>query len=284
MKRNQSSMMSDGAFLLLFLLCFVCIVFAAGDPNRYMENVIFLNAAFLVAIITYFTTVTTGLILNILIIFGYGTFTLYETIVEGQIVGVQSYFWIIMIPLLTVTTWMLTHANKRLQIENMQLQKQIDSLATMDEATLLKNIRSFQKDATVFMALSTRYKIPLTLLVVRVKYWEDLSRIVSEAQMTEMISDVSNLSEMSIRMNDSLYMLNIDDPTWGMLLFADREGAEVVIRRLREKVAAFNTVEFAEKYNVELNLVIGAMEYDEESITDPLDFIEQAKKQMEYDV
>lgn len=284
MKRNRSSILSDSAFLLLFLLCFICIVFAAGDPNRYMENIIFLNAAFMVAIITYFTTVTAGLILNILIIFGYGTFTLYQTIVAGQAVGVQNYFWIIMIPLLTVAAWMLTHANKQLQSENTQLQKQIATLATMDEATLLKNSRSFQRDATVFMALSTRYKIPLTLLVVRVKYWDELSRIISEAQMTEMIYDLSNLSETSIRMNDSLYMLNIEDPTWGMLIFTDRDGAEVVIRRLREKVEAFNTVEFAEKYKVELNLVIGAIEYHEEAIATPLDFIEQAKKQMEYDV
>lgn len=68
MKRNQSSLLSDSAFLLLFVICFISIVFTAGDPNRYIQNIVFLNAAFLIAIITYFTTLITGLVLNILFI------------------------------------------------------------------------------------------------------------------------------------------------------------------------------------------------------------------------
>lgn len=284
MKRNQSSLLSDGAFLLLFVLCFISIVFTAGDPNRYVQNIIFLNVAFLIAIVTYFTTVTTGLILNIVFIFGYGTFTLYQTVVQGGVIGSQTYFWLIMTPVFTIVTWMLTLANKQLQDENSQLKKKNSSLATMDENTDLKNSRSFQKDATVFMALSTRYHIPLTLLVVRVKFWDELKRMISEDQMTQMIYDVSKLSETSIRMNDSIYMLNTENPTWGLLLFTDRDGANVVIERLKEKVITFNTVEFAGKYKIELNLVTGAVEYQSETIPTPLDFIAQARKQLEYDV
>ncbi|GAB6991100.1 GGDEF domain-containing protein [Paenibacillus pini] len=284
MKRNQSSLLSDGAFLLLFVICFICIVFTSGDPNRYIQNIILLNVAFLISIVTYFTTVTTGLILNIVFIFGYGTFTLYQTVVQGGVVGSQNYFWLIMIPVFTLVTWMLTSANKQLQMEKEELQKKNTSLATMDERTNLKNSRLFQKDANVFMALSTRYQIPLTLMVVTVKYWDELSGMISEEQMTSMIYDISKLSETSIRMNDSLYMLNTENPTWGMLLFTDQEGAGVVIHRLKEKVASFNTIEFADKYKIELNLTIGAVEYQPDIIPTPLDFIAQARKQLEYDV
>ncbi|WP_028543733.1 diguanylate cyclase domain-containing protein [Paenibacillus taiwanensis] len=284
MKRNQSSLVSDGAFLFWFVITFICVVFMVGDPNRYLVNIIFLNVAFLIAIVTYFTTVTTGLMMNIVFIFGFGTFTLYQTVVEGGVIGVHNYFWLVMTPIFTVTAWMMTLGNRRLQNENEQLKKKNTSLATMDETTDLKNARSFQKDATIFMALSTRYQIPLTLLVVKVKYWDELKRMVSEEQMSEMIYDLSKLSETSIRMNDSLYMLNADNPTWGLLLFTDRDGANVVIDRLKEKVAAFNTVEFAGKYKIELNLNIGAIEYQPDKVPTPLDFIVQARKQLEYDV
>lgn len=284
MKRNQNGLLSDVAFLLLFIICFISIVFMAGDPNHYILNIILLNVAFLIAIITYFTTVTTGLILNIVFIFGYGTFTLYQTVVEGGVVGSQNYFWLIMTPVFTAVTWMLTVANKRLQEEKQSLLRKNVSLATLDENTNLKNSRSFQQDATVFMALSTRYQIPLTLLVVNVKYWDELSRMISQSQMTEMINDISKLNETSIRLNDSLYMLNTENPTWGMLLFTDQEGASVVIKRLKEKLVTFNTVEFADKYKVDLNLRIGAIEYLPDMIPTPLDFIVQARKQLEYDV
>jgi GGDEF domain-containing protein len=284
MRRFQSGTVSDGAFLLLFIACFISIVFTAADPNLYIQNIIFLNLAFLIAVITYFTTVTTGLILNILFVFGYGTFTLYRTVVEGGLVGTQNYFWLIMTPIFTIATWLFTLANKQLQAENEELKKANASLATMDESTSLKNTLSFQSDATVFMALSVRYNMPLTLLVLSVKYWDEIRRMISEEKLMEAVHDLSQISQTSIRTNDSLYLLNRDNPTWGMLLFTDREGANFVIDRLKSRVDVLNETEYAQKYKVELVLKIGAIEYDKDAIPTPIAFIAQAKKQLEYDV
>jgi GGDEF domain-containing protein len=284
LRRNQSSIISDSAFLLLFIASFISIVFTAGDPNQYIDNIIFLNLAFLIAIITYFTTMTTGLILNILFIFGYGTFTMYQTVVAGGVVGSQNYFWLVMTPVFTVITWMVTYANRQLQNENEHFKKTNATLATMDINTNLKNTLSFQSDATIFMALSVRYKIPLVLLVMSVKYWDELKSMISEEQMTEAIRDVSAISQTSIRTNDSLYMLNKENPTWGMLLFTDREGVAIVIKRLRQKVDELNASEYKERYKVELNLKIGATPYDPETAQSPMDFIVLARKQLEFDV
>lgn len=284
MRRNQSSLISDSGFLLLIVVSFICIVFTAGDPDRYLQNIIFLNIAFLIAIITYFTNVTTGLILNILFIFGFGTYTLYGTLVGGEAVSSGNYFWLVMTPVFTLVTWMFTLAGRQLQTENEQLKKTNSRLATMDENTNLRNSRSFQNDAAVFMALSTRYQIPLTLLVVNVKYWDELRRMVSEERMTEAIFELSQMSQTSIRTNDSIYMLSKDNPTWGLLLFTDRQGANIVIERLRHKIQEFNSAEFSHKYKVELSLKIGALQYEPETIPTPLDFIVQARKQLEYDV
>lgn len=284
MRRIQSSMVSDGAFLLLILACFVSIVFTASDPNLYLQNIIFLNLAFLIAIVTYFTNVTAGLILNILFIFGYGTFTLYQTVVVGGLIGSQNYFWLIMTPVFTIATWLFTLGTRQLQIENEQLLKATENLATVDAKTSLKNTFSFQSDATVFMALSVRYHIPLTLMVFSVKYWDEIRRIIGEEQLMEAVQDLSKMSQTSIRTNDSLYLLNKENPMWGMLLFADRAGAQIVIERLRSSVYDRNRDDYAEKYKVELVLKMGAIEFDPQSITNPLEFIAQAKKQLEFDV
>jgi hypothetical protein len=133
------------------------------------------------------------------------------------------------------------------------------------------------------MALSKRYQIPLTLVVMTVKHWDELSRMVSEGQITDMVYDISRMSETSIRMNDSLYMLNADHPTWGLLLFTDEDGAKVVVQRLKEKVESFNNIEFSNKYKLDMKLTIGAIQYSEEVET-PLDFIAKARQKMEYDV
>lgn len=284
MQRYRNSLLSDTAFLLLFVVCFIHIVFTAGDPQHYLVNMILLNVSFLIAVITYFTSMTAGLILNIVFIFGYGTFTIYQTVVVGEPLQGYHYYWLIMTPALTAIISLLTSSNRRLQLEAERLQQRNASLATLDERTNLKNSRSFQSDATIFMALSKRYDIPLTLLVMTVKYWDELSRMISEAQFTDMIYDISRMSETSIRMNDSLYMLNADHPTWGLLLFTDQDGAKVVVQRLKEKVESFNTIEFSNKYKLDLKLTVGAIQYDAEEIQTPLDFIANARQKMEYDV
>lgn len=283
MRRYQSSLLSDAAFLLLFVVCFIHIVFTVGDPDRYLINMILLNISFLVAVITYFTSITVGLILNIVFIFGYGTYTIYQTVIVGEPLQSYHYYWLVMMPVLTAVIALLTYANRRLQQEKEQLQAKNASLATLDEHTNLKNTRSFQSDATVFMALSKRYQIPLTLVVMTVKHWDELSRMVSQAQITDMVYDISRMSETSIRMNDSLYMLNADHPTWGLLLFTDEDGAKIVVQRLKEKVESFNNIEFSNKYKLDMKLTIGAMQYSEEVET-PLDFIAKARQKMEYDV
>lgn len=284
MRRFSNGVLSDVAFLLLFVACFISVVFTARDPDLYIQNIVFLNVAFLIAVLTYFTNVTAGLILNILFIFGYGTFTLYQTVVQGGVIGIQNYFWLIMTPVFTCVTWLFTMAAKLLQDENDKLRKKNESLATMDENTNLKNNLSFQKDATVFMALSVRYKMPLTLLVLSVKYWDELRRMVSEEQMTEAIYKVTEISQTSIRTNDSLYMLNKDNPMWGMLLFTDRSGADIVIERLRQRMGEVNTASHRGEKRFELVLKIGAVEYEPASAPSPLELIVQARKQLEYDV
>ncbi|OMD84628.1 MULTISPECIES: diguanylate cyclase domain-containing protein [Paenibacillus] len=283
MRRNRS-LVSDIALLSFLVLSFLCIVFIAGAPDDYLQNIIILTVAFILAIVTYFTTVTAGLVLNLVFIFAYGFYTMYQTITLGETISLNTYFWLIMTPLLTVVLWVFTLSSRDLQVENEQLRKKTANMAIVDENTNLRNSISFQTDATLFTSISTRYRIPLTLLVVKVKYWKEIRRIIPEDQLAEAIYDVSQLSQASIRTNDALYLLDKDEATWGLLLFTDSDGAKIVIERIKLKLQELNDNNFSRKYKVSLGLKIGAVEYRAGTIENPLDFIVQAKKQLEYDV
>nr|WP_216857308.1 diguanylate cyclase [Paenibacillus tritici] len=269
------------AFLVLI---FACIVYIAGSPDHYIQNIIILNVSFILALVTYFTTVTAGLTLNLAFVFGYGFFVVYQTVTQGASIGVDTYFWLIMTPLLTVVLWVFTSSTRELQAENERLLKRTANLAAVDENTDLRNSISFQKDANLFIGISTRYKIPLTLLVVKVKYWSEIRRLIPEEQLSEAVYDVSQLSQSSIRTNDALYLLDKEEATWGLLLFTDREGSKIVIERIKQRLQELNDTEFSGKYKVNLGLKIGAVEYEADKIENPLDFIVQAKNQLEYDV
>lgn len=284
MRRNRSSLVSDLGFLGFLVLMFICVVFIAGSGNDYTQNIIILNIAFILALVTYFTSVTAGLALNLAFIFGYGFFIVYQTVSRGETIGISTYFWLIMVPLITLVLWIFTSSSRELEAENERLKKTTANLATVDENTDLRNSIAFQKDASLFTGISTRYGIPLTLLVVKVKYWNEIRRLIPEDQLSEAIYDVSQLSQSSIRTNDALYLLDKEEATWGLLLFTDREGAKIVIERIKYKLQELNEHEFSGKYKVNLGLKIGAVQYEAETIENPLDFIVQAKKQLEYDV
>ncbi|MEK3884043.1 diguanylate cyclase [Paenibacillus sp. PL2-23] len=283
-RRHAGGLLSDSGFLLFVVLCFAGILFVSSDQAYFLQNIVLLNAAFMIAILAYFINITTGLILNMLFLFGYGTYMLYRIIAIGDTVESEAYFWLIMPPLYTAAIWLFSLGTRRLQRDNEALQQANSRLATMDQETHLRTAMIFQKDAAVFMALSTRYQIPLTLLVMQVRYWNEVRRLMSSEQLTEVLSDLSELSQTSIRDNDALYMLDNDQATWGLLLFTNAEGAAVVAERIKSNVAAFNRREESSPYIAELQLRIGQYTYDSETVVSSFDWIEKASKQLEYDV
>ncbi|MEO3945909.1 diguanylate cyclase [Gorillibacterium sp. CAU 1737] len=284
MKRTRSSLWSDVAFLGFLVLCYVTILYMAGDPDSYVKNLFVLNIIFLMTIITYFTTVTAGLVLNVAFIFIYGAYVLYRTVTLGEAVQAGAYFWIVLAPLFTLAVWVFALSTRRLQEENDDLNEQKARLATLDESTDLKTSVAFQKDLTVFAGISERYGIPLTLVVIKVKYWNEMRRFIRTDQLEEAVLDISKISQASIRTNDTLYLIDKENVTWGLLLFTDQDGAKIVVDRIRASLVQFNTQDFAQKYKVQLNLNIGAVQYDKEKVENALDFLTQAKRQMEYDV
>lgn len=284
MRRTSPALVSDAALIGFMLLCLISILFISGDPEHSMTNVIMLAVAFFIAVITFFSSVTAGLIINVVFIFAYGSMVLYQTVAQAGVIEGRTYFWLLMTPLFTLSMWLYSWSARQLQEENTALREQTAKLATLDENTDLKNSLAFQKDAAVFTGISVRYNIPLTLLVIKVKYWREIRRFIPPDQLTEAILDISRISQSSIRTNDILYLLDKEEATWGLLLFTEKEGAKVVMERIRQKLYEFNTEEFTDKYKVKLILKIGAVEYNSETIPSPLDFMEQAVKQLEYDV
>ncbi|WP_255297973.1 diguanylate cyclase domain-containing protein [Listeria monocytogenes] len=249
-----------------------------------MRNIILLNITFLLVIITYFTNLTLGLILNVLYIFIYATYIIYEIVANQIAYGFGSYFWLIITPLFTVASAMFTRNTSRLQEENTKIKQQNLYLGTIDQETLLKNIVSFQNDERIFSSISRRYDLPLSLMVIKVRHWRELKRFQSEDEMRLALQDISAILETCIRTSDVLYLLDKDDATWGLLLLTDEPGGKLVADRIKSRIAEANTEEFAAKYRVKLELRIGTSQFDSEKVKTPLDFIDLATKELEYDV
>lgn len=143
LSESAGGILSDSGFLLFIILCFAGILFVSGQQTHIMQHIILLNIAFMIAILAYFIHVTAGLILNILFLFGYGTYTLYQTLAIGDAVAPGAYFWLLMTPLYTAAVWLFSLGLKRLQADNDALREANGRLATIDQGTNLRNALIF---------------------------------------------------------------------------------------------------------------------------------------------
>lgn len=93
MKNNQ--LLSDLSLLGFLLLNFIVAIFVGMNPERFAQNIIFMNIAMILAIVTYFTTITMGLVLNLLFIFGQGSYALFLATTNSQSVSQLEFVFLV---------------------------------------------------------------------------------------------------------------------------------------------------------------------------------------------
>ncbi|MDT1940225.1 hypothetical protein MX586_09090 [Carnobacterium divergens] len=281
MKNNQ--LLSDLSLLGFLLLNFIVAIFVGMNPERFAQNIIFMNIAMILAIVTYFTTITMGLVLNLLFIFGQGSYALFLATTNSQSVSLNLYFWLVMTPLFSVMIYLFSYHTKELQAENHQLERKTRQLGTLDAETRLRTMTAYKEDALVFMSTSRRFNLPVSMVVIQVKYWNELQRMLDDEQISEVIKRVTRSTKEAIRDNDVLYVLDREHLTWGLLLFTDQDGSKIVTDRIKEFFEK-SAREFSDLHTVDLVIQAGAAQFDKETIHTPYDFVEAAIKELEYDV
>lgn len=131
------------------------------------------------------------------------------------------------------------------------------------------------------MKLSTRHKIPVTLLIVKIKFAEKLRSILGKEGYKLLLIQASQVLEKSLREEDIKYI--IDDKTFGFLTITDMGGAKVVKERFRENINKYDFTKGSHYKKVKLDIQIGSYTFDN-SIKDPLELIRLAEKELEYDI
>ena len=103
MRRNKN-IQTDISFIALVVLMFVYFIFLIYQEEYLMDNFLIASVVFIIVLITYFTNLTTGLIINTTLILTYITYIIIQSLTKGAVIRPYVYFWILMSPALT-TVW-----------------------------------------------------------------------------------------------------------------------------------------------------------------------------------
>ena len=281
---NKLSMKIDSYFLFLILELF--IVFSFFIPYRSENNVILdfvmLCITFFLIMITYAGGIVIGLISSSVTIFVYASYIFYMNLVKGVSIETISYFWMVSIPIVTLTTGKLQSNINIIQERNRKLKEDYENLVTIDETTGLGNIKLFYRALEKEISKSLRHKSKCTLMLIKLPYYKEIKNIIGVEGSNSLKRSIRDVVTSSVRNEDEIY--TIENDTLAIIMpNTEIEGAKVVKNRIKDKMTDLNLKIRETKEGITVDTKIAILEHND-SIKDAVEFKVRAEEELQYDV
>lgn len=270
-------------FSLLFLDLFCLINFICFNlSSNNVESSIMLGVLFTVIIISYFLGPVVGILSGTAIVFIYGSYTLYQTLVLSAATNLSTYMWMFFILISSLITGLLSQNLHKIQIDNANFMRDFDKLVTIDSQTGLINTKGFYINLEEQLSFSRRHKTPLTLMMVKLHYFDDLKAIVGEPKLIEILVHISSSISLATRSEDIRYKLT--ENTFAILMPDTKaKTCEIIKTRIKENIINLALPLNEKGKIIKLDIKIGTLELNDD-IKDSFEFKALAEKELEYDV
>lgn len=284
MIKNKNSISADLAFVFLLVLLLACVVFCIMDADNFATNFIAMSVVVVAIIITYFSSLVAGLVIDVIVIFAYLSAVIYFSLTKGYTVENYVYFWCAMLPLTTAAVGLFSKRVNNLEKETIRQQVQLEELVTVDELTGLKNQKAFLQDAEVYIHIAARYKYELICMVAGYKYLREVRTFAGKKNMDIFCRKVSEAMVQKLRKEDQVYMIDRENNIWGLLLINNNpDSAGMIISRMKEKIKEIDPSRIAKMQNLDVEMQFGMAKYSPE-IGTPIELLSMARKEMDFDV
>ena len=281
--KNRKEYLYEDIGLLLILLMLGTTAVMMMLSRNFVVNVIYLIFTVGILIVTYFMGILPSLLMNLIFIAVQALVMLYEYFGMHREIQWQLLFWLVMPIVLSFTLYFMTRSQIALQNANNDLHAALVERGAFDQQTNLRTMVAYVEDAGVFVETSRRFGIPVTTLVIKIRYFNDLRRMMSDRQLQSLLKVASEVIKGSTRDNDITYILDNDDPTWAILLYTDAPGGTIVAQRTKE---AFDRriKEHPELINLAISIVVGVSAWNADEMNNPYDLMNDGIKETQYDV
>lgn len=271
--------------LLAFLVINLIVVYLIITDKAYLTfNILMLNITSLILIVSYLTSFTTSIILNVIFLFIYITSIIYMSFSQGKEIHFYIYLWAAAVPAYSISLMSFNSRSMRLEKTNKALIEENKRLVTLDNETGLENIRAFVTQSNVYLKLAKRYQLPLTFMVVKLAYQEDILRIIGQDRANRLNKVLAQGISSAFRSEDYLFIMDKAPFTVAVLLLADEAGAEIVRERVKKAILPDRLKEIAEPYIIEVQFKVAYHQVREHDNLSALDIYDRTLSETIYDV
>lgn len=281
-KNSKEHLYGDVGLLAFLLMLAIAAVLMVLSQN-IVVNIVYLIITVGILIITYFMGIIPSLLANMVFIAFQTVVMLYEYFGLNREVQWTLIFWLVIPMLASVALYSMTRSQIALQKDNNELYAELVEKGAFDQQTNLRTTVAYVEDAGVFIETSRRFDIPVTTLIIKIRYFNDLRRMMSERQLQLLLKVTSEVIKGSTRGNDITYLLDNNDPTWAVLLYSNAAGGRIVAQRTKD-IFEKSIKKSPELADLAISMVIGVSEWDAEEMDNPYDLMNDGIKETQYDV
>lgn len=286
LKKRKTGYLLQDIGLVLFLLCIGAMAFTVGYAGKslLLEFIIMLMATFFAILLAGFKLNSLAIVAASFSVLGYSAYKLYMAFAYANEIELLCYIWIIF-PIIAVGSMiMFIYGNAQTELENDILKEQVDELVMINSLTGLYNLRSLYNDLQKQVAYAKRNNMAISLMIVKLRYEDELRSILSRSHYEAMIQRMAELVVDAVRVEDRTYSLD-NHGMIGIILTCDLVGSEFAKKRIKSRLEAPDAFQGITDAAIQVKVKIAYLEFDQEEYgNDMITFKQKVESELQYDV
>ena len=264
--------------ILLFMLSMLGAALITGFSEKAL---IYQHAVMMLAMM--FSALLTVLRARVLTLLAFTAYKLYNRLAYSVPIEWTAFLWpaLLGISLGGVTLFISFYST----IEGLNgiLNKRLDELTVIDAVTGMENLRSMVGSLRRYMALSERNGTSMGLMMVRLRYAEEIKKVLTRTQFNDLRHILADTVQHALRLEDRVFSTD-ENGSLGIIYFSVAAGAPIVKQRIISVVHQQNMVPslVGQTLNVEVSVVF--KEYESSLGKDAMKFISEVEKEFAYEV
>jgi GGDEF domain-containing protein len=272
-----------GIFMFMLSTAGGALIVALAGRQLLYQNILMLMGLAFVSLLVVMRAQAAGVVSSALIILIFTAYKLYNRIAYNTEIELTAYFWPPLV--LLVLGGMLIFISMFSTIEGINgiLNRRIDEQTVIDPMTGLENQRSMLRSLARYMALCERNGTDMGLMLLRLRYSEELRKVLSPRQFNELRFHLARTVEDVLRLEDRVFSLD-EKGSMGIIYFAVEKGAEIVKARLLDKIHQTDLMPELTQHTLTVELSVVFRHYDSSLGRDAMRFYTETEKEFAYEV
>jgi diguanylate cyclase (GGDEF)-like protein len=259
-KREQEKAKSELYlyFMMEFILLVIVFMYMAFTITMYPMNYLWVVAFLMISIIGFIRGIMMALISSMFVIFGYGSYILYQLYVVQTMASmdVNDLIWLLAFPVGAVVSGVLGRELDAFMQSYHYHQKMLSELVTVESVTGFPNERQFRMELNIEISRSLRYRHSMTLLLMEIAYFPELVKDYGKEATDNLLKQVSEKIELVFRDVDKKAYL--ENGMFGLILpETSIDNADIVIKRIDDQLRNVYIESVRGKRQIEIQMRYG---------------------------